>query len=640
MSKNLVPALLGVMALMARPVCATVYSPWVLSEHTADTRDEMRFAADPRWATLEGQERALAVWRYLTSRETGTWHFSDMYEGSDPHWESKLVKDPTKLLNVYGFGVCTMHACLIEGLYEALGFGVRQMEFGGYHRTAEVAWEGSWHYLDVDERAYLVNEQGRVVSVTEATGRPELWDLSAQRVSPFYPQNGGVRGISELAKHGPPVAHWHWRVLGHTMDFTLRPGESLTRWWRGLGKWRVCDAWLTKNTLDILEREPRGPKCGRSISLHNSYGNGVFVYEPRLSAGYADFAEGVYRRGGVVLDDGGLVPEGPAGGFAEWRVRSPYVIAGEPGALTDPDDDRGAAAVELTARGPVAVSVSTDQGRHWGQVWRGMCAGAHVLDLTRWVQGRYEYHVRVELQGGPAESRLSALRLTTWVQVAPASLPRLAAGENRLWFTWGDGHGWPTEMIAIEPEFSDPADLRRWEVDVEGRYRSDERTMRAAGPVTVCIEPLVGAKLRWLHLGAAFNAHHAGSRPDRILYSLDPAAGWQVVHEETPPDWNQHWYYNAEADLVLAEPAARVWVRLEPATAANALRVYGHCQPEGARQGGPVIVTHRYRERGELVERSFTFTAPQEYRILCEGEPENDSVTMAVPSRPVSRPSG
>ena len=107
--------LVGVTALMATQGSAKVYSPWVISEHVADTRDEARFAADSRWVALTGQEKALAVWRYLTDRETGTWHYSDMWEGRDPYWESKLVKDPVKILNVYGFSVCTMHASMIEG---------------------------------------------------------------------------------------------------------------------------------------------------------------------------------------------------------------------------------------------------------------------------------------------------------------------------------------------------------------------------------------------------------------------------------------------------------------------------------------------------------------------------------------------
>jgi len=311
----------GVLTMAAVQGSAKVYSPWVLSEHVADMRDEARFAADRRWAGLERQEKALSVWRYLTDRETGTWHYGDVTEGKDLYWESNLVKDPTKILNVYGFAVCTSHASLIEGLYAAMGFGVRQMEFGGYHRTAEVEWGNKWHYLDVDERAYLVDEQGDVVSVTEATSRPELWALSARKVAPFYPENGGIKGIQELSKHGPPVPHWHWRTLGHTMDFVLRPGESLTRYWKGQGRWRMGPSWENKGTLKRLREEPVGPKTSAEISTNNTYGNGLWVYEPKLTQEYSDFARGVYRKKNVRLDAKGLTLASARGGWVPRAIQ-------------------------------------------------------------------------------------------------------------------------------------------------------------------------------------------------------------------------------------------------------------------------------------------------------------------------------
>ena len=102
--------LFGAISMACTAASATVYSPWILSEHVADTRDEVLFARDPRWANLQGQEKALAVWRYLTDPVTGTWHFADTTEGEDPNWESRLVKDPSKTLNVYGFAVCTVRS--------------------------------------------------------------------------------------------------------------------------------------------------------------------------------------------------------------------------------------------------------------------------------------------------------------------------------------------------------------------------------------------------------------------------------------------------------------------------------------------------------------------------------------------------
>jgi hypothetical protein len=266
------------------------------------------------------------------------------------------------------------------------------------------------------------------------------------------------------------------------------------------------------------------------------------------------------------------------------------------------------------------------------------------VDLTRWVAGRYEYHLRFDLSGSAGETRLEELRLTTWTQLAPMSLPRLKAGVNRLRFVCGDKHGLQTEVAEVAPEFSDPADMERWGVKVEGEYQPQERTARAQGPVTIKVDALAGTELRWIHVGAAFNARReeGSRRPDRILYSLGPDGPWRLLREELPPEWNAHWYYNMEAELVLEAPAGSVWLRLEPATAANGLRVYPHCQLVGPAGEGEVaaeegavrvVVTHAYRVGGELMTRSLEFDAPRDYQICCDGEPENAYVRVEAPSR-------
>jgi len=125
---------------------AVVFSPCVNSEHTPDFRDPQRFRNFAAWKDLKGQDLALAVWRYLTDRVTGTYHFTDMWEGGDPYWEIKLVQDPMKILNVYGFAVCTMHAWMTVGLYEGMGFEKGRMRgFETYHAVPEIFWDGAWH---------------------------------------------------------------------------------------------------------------------------------------------------------------------------------------------------------------------------------------------------------------------------------------------------------------------------------------------------------------------------------------------------------------------------------------------------------------------------------------------------------------
>jgi hypothetical protein len=455
-------------------------------------------------------------------------------------------------------------------------------------------------------------------------------------VSPFFPQNGGVKGIEEVAKRKPPVTHWHWRTLGHTMDFSLRPGESLVRYWEGQGRWRMSEAWESGGTLKIVREEPQGPKTGERVSANSSYGNGKWVYQPKLSSDYLDFEEGAYRTHNVELREADVTLASDGEGWVEWRMRSPYVIVGKPHDLLDPEDDEGAAVVELSGEGELSLSVSTDQGRTWGAAWLSSGGSADAaVDLTRWTAGHYEYHVRLDIRGEAGKSRLSSIRITTWTQVAPMSLPRLKAGTNRLRFVWGDRHGLATEAVSIGPFLGDAAQAKLWGVAVQGAYDPEDRTSRARGPVTLPVDAVAGTKIRWLHVGGSFNARRPAGKltPDRILYSAPPDGPWQVVREVIPPAWNDHWYYNAEAEIALDEPTQRLWLRLEPATAANAIRVFAHCEPEGAVQEGPVMITHAYRINGEPQKMTFSIEEPRAYEVECLGEPENVYVEMAVPSR-------
>jgi hypothetical protein len=220
------------------------------------------------------------------------------------------------------------------------------------------------------------------------------------------------------------------------------------------------------------------------------------------------------------------------------------------------------------------------------------------------------------------------------------SLPRLKAGRNRLRLEWGDRHGLATEAMIVEPFLGDRRDAERWGVRVEGEYQPGDRTTRARGAVTMRVDPLEGTMVRWLHVGGSFNTRRPPGRsvPDRIAYATAPGGPWTTIREVVPPEWNDHWYYNAEADIVLDAPAERLWMRLEPATAVNAIRVYAHCEPEGAVQEGPLAVTHAYRIDGDLVKKTVSFDTPSAYEIDCSDEPENVYVKMAVPSRRRVRP--
>ena len=81
-------------------VLADATSPWVTSEHVADTSSMEAFAEHAEWKNLAGQPRALAIWKYLTDNETGVYHFNPAREGPDRRdMQLHVVRDPVKMLN-------------------------------------------------------------------------------------------------------------------------------------------------------------------------------------------------------------------------------------------------------------------------------------------------------------------------------------------------------------------------------------------------------------------------------------------------------------------------------------------------------------------------------------------------------------
>src|SRR5262245_57885635 len=89
--------------LTACAASASEYSPRVVSPHVADTYSLATFARHPRWRDLEGDAKTWEVFRYLADRHTGLFPLGQpVYEGKDLPDEFRTVRDPVKLVNVYG----------------------------------------------------------------------------------------------------------------------------------------------------------------------------------------------------------------------------------------------------------------------------------------------------------------------------------------------------------------------------------------------------------------------------------------------------------------------------------------------------------------------------------------------------------
>jgi len=377
---------LCVLSATAFATHGAVYSPRVLSPHTADTFSLKTFAQFTRWRDLQSDAKAFEIFKYLTDPRTGIYPMGvPAWEGNETLAEYGAVTDPVKMLNVYPIGHCGTLGPTAAGILEGMGIGpARTLILPGWHHVAaEVSYNNQWHYVDLDVRAVFRRADGSLASMDAARTDGSLW--SGPNSPLFFPLDRLETVREAYAKTA--VEHRYGVASGgHTMDFLLRRGETFTRWWKPQeGRWNHHSSYAARPfPRNTIERTPRGPKCKHeSFTLH-AHGNGRFIYKPDLTTQSVDFEDGVYDFRNVEPGASGLTLESRGEGYAVFEIQSPYVIVPRVGDLDSTADDREASVVTVDANG-AKLSLSLDNGL----TWRDLAAAQGTLDLTAHVGGRY-----------------------------------------------------------------------------------------------------------------------------------------------------------------------------------------------------------------------------------------------------------
>ncbi len=281
MRRALQPVVIGLMLfLTARATSAREYAPRVVSPERADAYSMKTFAAFPRWRDLKDDALAWEVYKYLVDTKSGLFHCNEVLEGDEALAEYRNVRDPVKIINVYGYAYCGILGPTMAGVWEDMGRGqARTVSLPDWsHVLAEVSYGGKWHYMDLDVRAVFRRGDGTLASLEEARRDPSLWH---DRGPLFFPNDAldQARQVYQRTR----VDHYHgFNQSGHTMDYVLRQGETFTRWWTPQGgRWNHRLEWNREDWLrKLIEEKPRGPKPNhRDFSVHD-HGNGCFVYRP------------------------------------------------------------------------------------------------------------------------------------------------------------------------------------------------------------------------------------------------------------------------------------------------------------------------------------------------------------------------
>jgi hypothetical protein len=630
-------------ALLAfpEPLAAGAHSPRVVSEHVPDAFSLADYRKYPAWKDLSGQDLALAVWKAFVGTETGVAHFQPIREGPDPvDWEFRLIRDPIKMLNVYGYGFCGAFGPTTAGLFEAMGFEqVRSAGIPGLnHSVTEVWYDGAWHYFDTDVRGVIFRRDGRTIaSIEEAREQLELWANPSKKITPFFPDVRDLGGFGRKFAERPAHYSYNWHMSGSTMDFRLRKGESLTRWWRPQGgRWshQEEDA-ETEFFRNLILKPPYGAKTNHPSFTIWTHGNGLFEYAPNLRKGSADFEDGAFSRRNVELSDRGLTLAGDGEGEAVFEVLSPYVIVPRVGDLDDRSDDKEASVVTFSSQGRVTASISLDFGRTFRELKIVPDGGITTLDLTPHLRERYQYLIRFTLEGKKRQTLLSSLDIRTWVQIAPISLPRLRKGLNRLEFKTRDQHGFASTPWMQIPNMGDREEMGRYWTQPPANYDPGRKLERLKGAMEVAFHAPPGRKIRWASIGGFFRSHHRQEAPrsaNEMWVAAGPAGEWKRIYRAAVPAWHNHWHYAQDKEIMLEAPAESLRVRYVGDPAVNGVRVNLHSVKPGAAQDDPVTVTHSFTLEGKNVTRKFTFRAPQRYTIDCPAEPEDVFVRLEIPS--------
>jgi len=611
----------------------------VTSEHTADTTDLKRFRQFSAWKDKTGNELALAIWKYLCGYETGLYHFNEILEGEDTFDEYATVRDPLKILNVYNMAYCGIFGPVLDGIFQGVGFEQgRSFGVEAWNHCATELWYGNgWHYYDLDVRGVLLDADGTVASLDEAMRNRDLWVNPQVKIEPFFPNDNDKDKVFKIYRDSRIYYYYRWFEGSHAMDFYLRQGETFTRWWTPQGgRWHHLPRYnKTKWIKDLIQTEPVGMKPNHRDFTCWNHGNGLFHYAPNLSNKSTDFEDGVYTVKNLAPGKDGLniIRDGRA--EVTFEVFTPYIIVAKINDLNDMSDDTEASVVTLTTGLPIEFFVSLDHGLSWEPAGHAKSGELTTIDLTKKIKGTYGYLLKFSMSGAKGELAVKSLAVDTWVQVAPISLPRLKKGTNHLKYETGDSYGLATAPMLVQPNTAEPRDLKKYLVDMPKDYDPKRDTSRIRGDAVLRLAAPVGKKIAWLSIGAGFRTYQgeqAKKTDNRIAYAVGEPEDFKEIYKSSVPTWVNHWRYNRDTDILLDKPAEVVYVKYTGNPGLNTVRACLHLvenQPAQTR----IRVVHGYIIDEVLHRKAIDLRQPADYKVTCDGEPENVFIEVSVPSK-------
>ncbi|MGH7144197.1 MAG: hypothetical protein ACREJ2_08770, partial [Planctomycetota bacterium] len=440
------------------------HTPWIVSEHVPDYSTLERMLEHPRFAGKKDEELAIALWALMTDRQLGLFHYCPP---SEPFW-GRDCNDPLLIWNVFGFTICHVHAHVLAMMGRAASFETRVANCRG-HEGAEMFYAGRWHYFDGDIQMFhrlRPPEEKTIASREDLFRDPTLATDQPNPSNPYIFPDRPWQAVADMYKSPPeylPVLED--RI--HAMDFRLRPGEELTRYFYHRGRWFVFDSYPAMFKQYRSETGAEGPT--ERYWPRRQWGNGFFFYRPDLTPATRDFEQGAESARHVATTARGLVATAPQG-EATFRWESPYIFCGLPDPLKQRPSADGAT-LEATFDLPVGggawidlrpgLTLDSADAPDWQRLWTADARPGEQtakLDFTPQTEGRFQCDLRFGLTGVGSTLRNFETRL--WFMVSPHSLPALrTAGANRMRLHSGDRYGLNTRSFLEQRYITRPETL-------------------------------------------------------------------------------------------------------------------------------------------------------------------------------------
>ena len=628
------------------------YTPWIVSEHVPDFSTMDAILKSPRFAGKQSQDLAIALWELMVDHDLGIFHYLPAQEdlwGQDAY-------DPLKIFNVFGFTICHVHANVLGALGRAGGFRTRIANVAG-HEGTEFYYDGGWRYFDADIQMYYrlrPPDENVIASRQDLHEDPALVYEQANPSFPYHMPDRLPEKIYAIYETPPEYLDVLCEQV-HSMDYRLRPGEEMTRYFHNRGRWVVYPNYPEMYRDWPEETGPEGPT--ERFWPRRQWGNGFFRYAPKLSSGYADVEVGADELTGLSQTEAGLVAE-DGGGAVVFALESPYVYCGVPDPLRRLPPVDGAvlrAEFDLPEGTAATIEAAPELSDDWERVWVSEGGGQVEceLDFTDLAEGRYRVRLRFALTGKGAA--LKSFETRMWFMVSPHSLPALRnAGDNRMRLHCGDRFGLGTRPIVIEHRTDDEDCIRcAFATENVGYDPNDRARLSPADParpwwIVYELSAPNGGRMGWMSAFALVRDRKPGDPDDErnamIEIADSPDGPWRTVGEREiveQPDrhYPQGPHFGIVADGRFSGQSQKGYVRFSAGRGAHGFRIMGHYVQRGdAGEPAPLEVEHAWYEVHEDVGRRLHTHVERiaadehEYVVHCGREPHDEYITLRVPS--------